>query len=102
MDETSINKILEYGRLIYEAGRYEEARIILIEFYKISFHNKKNLNKAILGLWLVLAIDFIENNWERTIYTFNLIKDSIEQFKSILEEDFKKINFESVFYINLD
>jgi hypothetical protein len=102
MDETSINKILEYGRLIYETGRYEEARIILLEFFKISFHNKKNLSKALLGLWLVLAIDFIGNNWDRTIATFNLIKDSIEDFKNILEDDFKKINFESVFFNNLD
>ncbi len=96
MDETSINTILEYGKLVYESGRYEEARIILFEFYKISYVNRKNMSKAILGLWLVLAIDYITNNWERTIDTLNLIKDSIENFKNNLEEEFRKINFESV------
>jgi hypothetical protein len=98
MDETSINKILEYGRLIYESGRYEEARIVLFEFFKISHQNKKNLSKALLGLWLVLAIDFINNDWGKIISTFNLIKDSIEEFKNTLDEDFKKINFESVIF----
>ena len=102
MDETSTNKVLEYGRLIYESGRYEEARVILFEFFKISFQNKKNLSKAILGLWLVLAIDFIKNDWEKIISTFNLIRDSIEEFKNTLDEEFKKINFESVIVFNLD
>jgi hypothetical protein len=96
MDETSINTILEYGRLIYETGRYDEARIILMEFFKISYNNRKNLNKALLGIWLVFAIDILEKNWERSLKTFNLIKDSIENLKLSLEEDFKKINFESV------
>ena len=98
MDETSVNKVLEYGRLVYETGRYEEARVILMEFYKISFQNRKNLSKALLGLWLVLAIDIVINDWEKIIATFKTIEQSIELFKKNLDEDFRKINFESVKY----
>jgi hypothetical protein len=31
MDETPLNKVLEYGRIVYEAGRYEEAKLALEE-----------------------------------------------------------------------
>jgi hypothetical protein len=102
MDETSVNKVLEYGRLVYESGRYEEARVILMEFYKISFKNRKNLSKALLGLWLVLAIDIVRNDWEKIISSFITIKESIELFKNTLDDEFRKINFESVIFFNSD
>ena len=83
---------------MYDSGRYEEARVLLTEFYKISFQNKKNLSKALLGLWNVFSIDIMSSDWEIIIGTFNQIKQSIELLKDILEEEFRKINFESVIY----
>ena len=46
MDETPANKVLEYSKILYESGNYEEARDILIGFTKLSGDNKKNLSKV--------------------------------------------------------
>lgn len=96
MDETSINKVLEYGKLAYDNGRYEEAKLILRDFYRMSIQNKKNAAKVILALWLIYSINFITGNWNDLFTTFVELKSCIDLLKDNLEEEFKKINVESV------
>lgn len=95
MDETSVNKILEFTRLLYEQGKYDDAKRILTDYYKITKENKKNTDKLILALWILFSIEIILGKIEDIIYTFDIIKNSIEEVKENLEEQFKKINIES-------
>jgi hypothetical protein len=95
MDETPLNKVLEYGRLIYETGRYEEAKQVLKEFYNIS--HKRNMSKAIMALWLLFSINMLTENWNEAISTFLQIREAIETIREGLEEEFRKTNFEAVF-----
>ena len=43
MNETPVNKVLEYGKILYETGRYNESREILSDFIKIFPEKKKIL-----------------------------------------------------------
>jgi hypothetical protein len=94
MDETPINKVLEYGRIIYESGRYEEAKLILNEFYKIC--HRRNVSKAIMALWILFSINVLTENWRDLTTTFNQLREAIEFLKSSLEDEFKKTNFDAV------
>jgi hypothetical protein len=89
-----LNKVLEYGKIIYELGRYEEAKQILNEFYKIT--SKRNISKAIMALWIIFSINVLTENWTDLTNTFNELRSAIEALKDTLEEEFKKINLESV------
>jgi hypothetical protein len=94
MDETPLNKVLEYGRIIYETGRYEEAKLALEEFYKIS--HKRNISKAIMALWVLFSINVLTENWSDLTTTFNQLREAINALKTSLEDEFRKTSFESV------
>jgi hypothetical protein len=96
VDETSVNKVLEYSKILYEKGNYSESKTILSDFFRFSFENKKNLSRTILALWTILSINILDNNWTEIFSTFNHIKILIELLKNNLEEEFKKIHAESV------
>ena len=96
VDETSVNKVLEYSKILYEKGNYSESKTLLSDFFRFSFENKKNLSRTILALWTILSINILDNNWTEIFSNFNHIKVLIELLKNNLEEEFKKINTESV------
>jgi hypothetical protein len=96
VDETSVNKVLEYSKILYDSGRYSEAKTILSDFCKVSVGNRKNLSRAILAFWTILSINIIEENWEEILTTFSSIKTAIEYLRVSLEEDMKKLNAETV------
>jgi hypothetical protein len=101
VDETSVNKVLEYSKILYEKGNYSEAKTILSDFFRFSFDNKKNLSKIILALWTILSINIQEESWPEIFSTFNHMKLSIELLKNNLEEEFKKVNSETVIILKL-
>ena len=45
---------------------------------------------------MVLSINFITKNWNGVNSTIRQIKLDIDQLKITMEEDFRKINFDSV------
>jgi len=87
---------LEYSKILYEKGNYTESKTILSDFFRFSFENKKNLSKTILALWTILSINILDNNWNEIFSTFDHIKTSVDLLKNNLEEEFRKINTESV------
>jgi len=96
VDETSVNKVLEYSKILYEKGNYSESKTLLSDFFRFSFENKKNLSRTILALWTILSINILDNNWTEIFSNFSHIKVLIELLKNNLEEEFKKTNTESV------
>jgi translation initiation factor 3 subunit E len=86
---------LKYGKLLYELGKYSDAKLILSDYYKIGLDSKKNLSKVILAIWIVLAINILTNNWNEVLENIEQLKLTIEHLKESLEEDFKKANLDS-------
>lgn len=96
MDGTSLTKILEYSKILYETGRYSEAKFILQNFVKVIGDNKKYLSLLILSKWSVLCVDFLEGNFSDAKKDFEKVNNLIDDLKSSYDEEFKKMNTDSV------
>ena len=58
--------------------------------------NKKNFSKTIFAFYLMYSINILLKMSNKKVETsFSLIISSIERLKNSLDEDFKKVNFES-------
>lgn len=96
MDESSIVKVLEYGKSLYETGRYDEAKQILNGLSVMCLKNKKVISAAILALWIVFSVNILTNSNAESLTTFGELSYSIQLLKESLDEDVRKINFDSV------
>jgi len=99
MDGTSLPKILEYSKILYETGRYSEAKFILQNFVKVIGDNKKHLSLLILSKWTVLCVDFLEGNFSDAKKEFEKVNNLVDDLKSSYDEEFKKMNTDSVNFI---
>jgi len=100
IDETPLDKLLEYCKLLYDNGRFEQAHKVAFDIHLICSRNDTTLPKALLALWLIFCIK-ISTNVEM-LSTFKLISSLTDQFREKMEEDLKKFNFESSERINWD
>lgn len=91
-----MNKVLEYARLLYSTGRYEEASSLLLGFLKLVPQNEKNLSKITLALSMLLSINVLVKNFSGIKENILAIKGYIEKLKEAVDEEIKKTNFESV------
>lgn len=87
---------MEYGKLLYNTGKYDESLCVLSDFVRLCSDNRKNLSKVILALWNIFSINIIQNKWSEAFNTVEQLKNTIEILREYYEEDFKKINIESV------
>lgn len=96
MDGTSLSKILEYAKILYETGRYSESKYIFQNFLNIIADNKKHLSKLILSQWIVLCVDFINGDFVEAKKNFDKVNHLVDELKASYEEELKKMNFDSV------
>jgi hypothetical protein len=90
MDGISFNKILDYGKILYETGRYLEAKKIFKNFIKITSEGKKHISKLILCLWKIICVDFIVNDFSETKINFELFIKLVDELKTQNEDELKK------------
>jgi hypothetical protein len=96
-----LNKVLEFGRIVYNNGRYEESKTVMTNFYKICVE-KKNISKALLALWLIFLINVLDSNWDEVYETLDLITFNIDNLGDNLDESMKKINADYAEKVQLD
>lgn len=96
MDGISFSRILEYGKLLYDTGRYSEAREIFENFIKIVGDNKKYTSKLILSLWKIICVDFIQEDYSKIKDNFELYIKLVNELKSQNEEELKKTYIDPV------
>lgn len=99
MDGTSLAKILEYAKILYETGRYSEAKFILVNFLNVIGDNKKHLSKLIMSAWTVLCVDFLNGDFSEAKKNFDKVNVLVDELKASFDEELKKINNDSVFEI---
>jgi hypothetical protein len=102
MDETPPNKVLEYAKILYDTGRYEDSKQILSGFIKLSGENKKNLSKIILALCMAFNCNVMLANKQEVYPTFSQTRRAVDHLKENLDEEFKKLNFESAEKLQID
>lgn len=96
MDGTSLAKILEYAKVLYETGRYSEAKFILVNFVNVIGDNKKHLSKLIMSQWTILCVDFLKGEFIEAKKNFEKVNFLVEELKSSYDEELKKTNNDSV------
>ena len=96
MDGTSVSQILEYGKILYETGRYTEAKFILVNFLNVIGDNKKHLSKLIMSQWTVLCVDFLNGEFSEAKKNFEKVNVLVDELKASYDEELKKTNSDSV------
>lgn len=96
MDGISFTKILEYGKMLYDTGRYLEAKEIFENFIKITGDSKKFNGKLILSLWKVICVNFMVNDFSNMKANFELYVKLIDELKMQNEEELKKTYIDPV------
>ena len=96
MDGISFSKILEYGKILYDTGRYLEAKNVFQNFIKITGDSKKYISKLILSLWKVICVDFIVEDLTHTKVNFELFIKLVDELKTQNEDELKKTNIDPV------
>jgi hypothetical protein len=85
--------------LLFETGKYQEAKKILLAFNNITSNNKRTINFRILSLFTIFTINILTFESDEIFATLKNLQNAIEDLKIFLEEEFKKVNFESVIKI---
>jgi hypothetical protein len=96
MDGTSLANILEYAKILYETGRYSEAKFILVNFLNVIGDNKKHLSKLIMSAWTILCVDFLNGDFSEAKKNFDKINVLVDELKASYDEELKKTNNDSV------
>jgi len=96
MDGISFTKILEYGKILYDTGRYLEAKNIFKNFIKITGDSKKYISKLILSLWKIICVDFIVNDFSQMKNNFELFIKLVDELKNQNEDELKKVYIDPV------
>ena len=96
MEGISFTKILEYGKVLYDTGRYTEAKDIFQNFMKIVGDNKKYTSKLILSLWKIICVDFINEDLSQIKNNFELFVKLVDELNSQNEEENKKTYIDQV------
>lgn len=96
MDGTSLAKILEYAKILYETGRYTEAKFILLNFLNVIGDNKKHLSKLIMSQWTVLCVDFLKGDFSEAKKNFEKVNALVDELKASYDEELKKTSNDSV------
>ena len=103
IDETNPILILDFAKRLFDSGKYDKAKSILYAYAMLNESNKKNISKGIFAFYLIYSINIVTKQSPKTIEnSFIQILAGVEKLKNHLDEEFKKLNFESVDKIPID
>ena len=103
IDETNPILIIDLAKRLFDSGKYDKAKAILYAYAMLNESNKKNISKSIFAFYLIYSINIVTKQSPKTIEnSFIQILAGVEKLKNHLDEEFKKLNFESVDKIPID
>ena len=103
IDETSPSLVIDYAKRLFDNGKCEEAKSILYSFAMLNEGNKKNISKGIFAFYLIYSLYFFTKQQSKIIESiFIQILSGVDKLKAHLDEEFKKVNFDSVEKIQID
>lgn len=95
--------VIDYAKKLFDSGKHDKAKSILYSFAMLNEGNKKNLSKGIFAFYLIYSLNIATKQQPKTIEgSFNQILSGVEKLKFYLDEEYKKINFDSVDKIQID
>jgi hypothetical protein len=103
IDETNPILIIDFAKRLFDSGKYDKAKSILYAYAMLNESNKKNISKSIFAFYLIYSINIVTKQSPKTIEnSFIQILAGVEKLKNHLDEEFKKLNFESIDKIPID
>ena len=103
IDETNPILILDFAKRLFDSGKFDKAKSILYAYAMLNESNKKNISKGIFAFYLIYSINIVTKQSPKTIEnSFIQILAGVEKLKNHLDEELKKLNFESVDKIPID
>ena len=103
IDETSPSLVIDYAKRLFDNGKCEESKSILYSFAMLNEGNKKNISKGIFAFYLIYSLNIFTKQQPKMIESsFIQILSGVDKLKAHLDEEFKKVNFDSVEKIQID